>query len=193
MPSALALCAWLIAAAATPAEPEEPGLLEVLEAASRAAGGTAAEDASRATRARLAHWAPQVRGQAQVRDDEKTRNGEFRLAPLHEQDLGVGHAFAVVLSWDLPQAIYARDETQLALAHAHLARVRREAADKAAQVFLERRRARAHWFSLPAGEARSAACIAALQLTAQLDSLTAGLFHDAVASEEAACTTEDKQ
>ncbi len=193
MPSALALCAWLIAAASPPVEPEEPGLLEVQEAAARAAGGSAAEDASRARRARLAHWAPLVRGQAQVHDDEKSRNGEFRLAPLHERDLGVGHAWAVILSWDLPQVIYARDETQLALAHAHLARVRREAAEKAAQVFLERRRARAHWLSLPKGEARAAACSAGLQLTAQLDALTAGLFHDAVATDEAACATEDKQ
>ena len=193
MPSALALCAWLIAAATPGADSEEPGLLEVQEAAARAAGGSAAEDASRARRARLAHWAPVVRGQAQVRDDEKSRNGEFRLAPLHEQDLGVGHAWAVILSWDLPQVIYARDESQLALAHAHLARVRREAAEKAAQVFLERRRARAHWLSLPKGEARAAACSAGLQLTAQLDALTAGLFHDAVATDEAACATEDKQ
>ena len=193
MPSALALCACLIAAAVPPAGAEEPGLLEVQEAAARAAGGTAAEDASRLSRARLAHWAPQVRGQAQVRDDEKLRSGEFRLAPVREQDVGVGHAWAVVLSWDLPQAVYTREEAQLALAHAHLARLRREAADKAVQLFLERRRARGHFLSLPPGAPRTAACLAGLQLTAQLDALTAGLFHDAVASEEAACATEEKR
>lgn len=189
MPNAFAL-AWLIAAAIPGAESEEPGLLEVQEAAARAAGGTAAEDVSRATRARLAHWAPQVHGQAQLRDDERFRNGEFRLAPLREQDLGVGHAWAVVLSWDLPQVVYARDEAQLALTHAHLARVRREAADRAAQLFLERHRMRARWLLLPRGEARAAACFAGLQLTAALDALTAGLFHDAVSAEEAACAEE---
>lgn len=192
MPSALAL-AWLVAASIPVAEREEPGLLEVQEAAARAAAGTAGEDASRVRRARLAHWAPQVRGQAQVRDDEKSRNGEFRLAPLHEQSVGVGHSWAVVLAWDLPQAIYARDESHLALAHAHLARVRREAAEKAAQVFLERHRSRAHWLSLPKGEARAAACLSALQLTAQLEALTAGLFHDAVSTEETACAAEESK
>ena len=190
MPSVLALV-WLIAAAPPGAEPEEPGLLEVQEAAARTAGGTAAEDASRARRARLAHWAPQIRGQAQLRDDEKWRTGEFRLAPLHEQDLGVGHAWTVILSWDLPQVVYARDESQLALAHAHLSRVRREAANKAAQVLLERRRARAHWLLLPRGEARAEACFAGLRLTAELDALTAGLFHDAVSAEETACAAEE--
>ena len=190
MPSALALV-WLIAAAPTGTESEEPGLLEVQEVAARAAGGTAAEDASRTRRERLAHWAPQVRGQVQLRDDEKLRTGEFRLAPLREQDLGVGHAWAVILSWDLPQVVYARDEAQLALAHAHLARVRREAADKAAQVFLERHRARAHWLSLPRGEARAAACLAGLRLTAELDALTAGFFHEAVSAEETACAAEE--
>jgi hypothetical protein len=193
VPSALAVCLWLIASAVSPAEPEEAGLAEVQEAAARAAGGTAAEDASRASRARLAHWAPQVRGQAQVRDDEKLRNGEFRLAPLHEQDLGVGHAWAVMLTWDFPQVIYARDEAQLAVAHARLAQVRREAAAKAALLFLERRRARARWLSLAAGEPRAAACLAALQLTAELDAITAGLFHDAVSTEETACAAEDKR
>ena len=192
MPSALAL-AWLLAAATPVSASEEASLLEVQEAAARAAGGTDAEDASRVRRARLAHWAPQVRGQAQVRDDEKSRAGVFRLAPLHEQDLGVGHAWAVVLTWDFPQLIYARDEPQLALSHAHLARVRREAADKAVEVFLERHRSRAHWLSLPRGEARAAACLAALQLTAQLDALTAGLFHDAVSAEETACAAEESK
>lgn len=180
MPSVLALSLSLLAAAA------EPGLLETQEAAARAAGGTAADDASRMSRARLAHWAPQLRGQGLVRDDEKSRTGEFRLAPLREQDLGTGHAWSVMLAWDFAQVIYARDESQLALAHAHLARIRREVAGKAAQLWVQRQAARAAWLSASAG-ARIEACFALLKLTAELDALTSGLFRDAVSDEEAAC------
>jgi hypothetical protein len=192
LPSPLALCACLLAASGPAGEAaSEPGLLETQAAAARAAGGTDAEDASRVSRARLAHWAPQLRGQAQLKDDEKSRVGEFRLAPLREQDVGVGHAWAVVLAWDFSQVVYARDESQLALAHAHLSRLRREAAERAAQLFLERQRARALWLSAPPGPARLELCFAELRITAQLDALTNGLFRDAVSREEAACTAEE--
>lgn len=185
MPGALACLLSLVAAAVA-----EPGLRETQEAAARAAGGTAAEDASRMARARLAHWAPQLRGQGLVRDDEKSRAGEYRLAPLREQDLGTGHVWSVMLAWDFAQVIYARDESQLALAHAHLARLRREAADRAAQLWVQRPAARAAWRSATAG-ARVEACLALLRITAELDALTAGLFHDVVAREEAACAAEE--
>jgi hypothetical protein len=191
LPSGLALCVLLLPASIVAAE--EPGLLELQEAAARAAGGTAIEDASRASRARLAHWAPQLRGQAQLRDDARSRLGEFRLAPLREQDASVGHAWAVVLAWDFSQVVYARDESQIALANAHLARLRREAAEKAAQLYVDRNRARARWLSQDSGPERTVACLDLLKLTADLDALTAGLLREAVASEERACREKEKR
>ena len=197
MPSALAICLWLLAStgpAGLSSEPEpEPGLGETAAAAARAAGGEAADDFSRESRARSAHWLPQLRTQALVRDDEKSRNGEYRLAPLHEQDLGAGHAWSVLLAWDFSQVVYAREESQLALAHAQLARARREAADKAAQLWIDRRVQRARWLSLSPGALRAEACFAELRLTAELDALTAGLFRDALSREEAACAQEEKR
>ena len=192
MPSPLALCAFLLAASGPAGEESgEPSLLETQAAAARAAGGTDAEDASRASRARLAHWAPQLRGLTELKDDERSRLGEFRLAPLREQDVGVGHVWAVVLAWDFSQVVYARDESQLALTQAHLSRLRREAAERAAQLFLERHRARSLWLSAPPGPARVELCFAQLRLTAQLDALTNGLFRDAVSRDEAACASEE--
>src|SRR5438309_278327 len=168
----------------------EPGLAEVQEAAARAAAGTAADDASRASRARQAHWAPQLRGQGLVKDDEKSRNGEFRLAPLREQDVGTGHAWSVVLAWDFSQVVYAREESQIALANAQLARMRREAADKAAQVFIDRGAALYRWQAMQPGPLRQEACVAVLRLTAELDAMTSGLFRDALSRQEAACASE---
>src|SRR5467141_695189 len=180
VPAAFTLGVWLLA---TPAADPEPGLLETQEAAARAAGGSSAQDASRLARARAAHWAPQLRGQATARDDEKTRNGEYRLAPLHEQNVAVGHAWMLTLTWDLSQVIFAREETQLALAHLQLARVRRDAADRAAQLWIERRQAQALWIAARTREP----CFALLRATAGLVALTGGLFRDAAAREEAAC------
>ena len=192
MPSALALCVWLLAAGGVATGPaSDPGLAETADAAARAAGGSAADDLSREGRARNAHFLPQLRTQGLVRDDERSREGEFRLAPLHEQDLGTGHAWTVVLAWDFSQVVYAREESQLALAHAQLARARREAADKAAQLWIDRRQQQARWLALPAGPLRAEACFAELRITAELDALTAGLFRDALAREEAACAQEN--
>ena len=192
MPTAFALCLMLAAAGPAGDAPSEPGLAETQEAAARAAGGRASDDDSRESRARLAHWAPQLRAQGQVRDDEKARVGEFRLAPVREQDVGVGHSWTVGLAWDFSQVIYARDESQLALAHAHLARIRREASEKAAQLWIERRTARAHWLA-SGPEARLEACLSLLRLTSALDALTSGLFGDALAREETACAGEEKR
>ncbi len=190
MPSALALLVALV----TPAGPSaEPGLAETIDAAARSAAGPAADDASREVRARRSHWAPQLRGQALARDDERSRNGEFRLAPLREQDVGAGHAWSVVLAWDFSQVIYAREEAQLALAHAQLQRARREAADHAAELWIERRQQRERWLALAQGQLRAEACFAELRLTAELDALTSGLFRDALAREEAACASEDRK
>lgn len=187
MPSLLALCLWLLAAGV-----QEPGLAETQDAAARAAGGVSADDASRLSRARLSHWAPELRGQAQLRDDERSRSGEYRLAPVKEQYLGTGHAWSVALSWDFAQVVYAREESQLALAHAQLARVRREAAQKAAQLWTDRRAARVRWVTA-SPQARGEACLALLRLTADLDALTAGLFREAVDAQEAACAAGEKK
>ena len=161
MPSALALCVWLLAAeGAATGPPSEPSLAETADAAARFAGGSATDDFSREARARRAHWAPQLRAQGLLRDDEKSRNGEYRLAPLREQDVGTGRVWSVVLAWDFSQIVYAREESQLALAHAQLSRARREAADKASQLWIERRQQRARWLALAAGPLRAEACFA---------------------------------
>src|SRR5439155_9745691 len=110
----LALAVWLLAA---PAGESEPGLLQTQEAAAKLAGGQSAADDGRVARARAARWAPQLRAQASGREDEKTRAGEFRLAPLLEHDFAAGHAWFVALTWDFSQLVFAREETQLALAH----------------------------------------------------------------------------
>ena len=185
MPGALALGVWLAAVAASEGE---PGLLETQEAAAATAGGSAELDAARLTRARAAHWLPQVRGQATVREDEKTRLGEYRLAPLREQDAGAGRNWALTLTWDLSQVLFAREETQLAQTQAQLAKLRREAADRAAQLWIERQRARALWTVVHGREP----CYSLLRVTAALVALTGGLFRDVAAREEAACAGEAK-
>lgn len=183
MPGALALGVWLLA---VPAVQGEPGLLETQEVAARVAGGSAALDAARLARARGAHWAPQVRGQATVREDEKTRLGEYRLAPLREEDAAAGRSWALTVTWDFSQVIFAREETLLAQTQARLARIRREAADRAAQLWIERQRARALWITAPTQET----CFALLRATAALFAITGGLFREALAKEEAACARE---
>jgi len=176
---------WLLAA---PSLESEPGLLETQDAAARLVGGSPSDDASRVGRARAAHWAPQLRGQATVREDEKTRSGEYRLAPLREQDLFLGHTWMLSLTWDLSQVVFAREETQLANAHAQLARAQREAAERAAQLWIERRRAQALWLAARTRDS----CFALLRATAALVAITGALFRQVAAEEEAACTREGR-
>ena len=179
------LVALVLAAAA--AGPAEPGLLQTQEAAARVAGGPSSDDASRTVRVRNAHWLPQLRGQLSGREDERSRLGEFRLAPLRENDLGSGRAWTVMLTWDFSQVVYAREESQLALAHAQLARLRKEAQAESARLWIERRQARGRWDS----SHRPEACAALLRLTAELDAITGGLFRDALAAEEQACAAAE--
>jgi hypothetical protein len=129
-----------------------------------------------------------LRAQATARDDEKTRNGEYRLAPLREQNVAVGHVWVLALTWDLSQVVFAREETQLALAQVQLARVRREAAERAAQVWIERRQAHALWLVARTRES----CLGLLRTTAALVALTGTLFRDTLAREEAACAGEGR-
>src|SRR2546428_471076 len=86
----------------------EPGLLEAQAAAQRAAGGTAADDAGRTARLRRSHWAPVLRGELLRRDDLRSRVGELRGYPLQQQDAGVGNTWAITLTWDFAQLLYAR-------------------------------------------------------------------------------------
>ena len=185
--SGLLAVLWLLAAPAGRAL--EPGLLVTQEAAARAAGGAAAEDAARLSRARSAHWAPQLRAQGGEREDDRLRAGEYRGAPVREQDAGAGRNWSLSLSWDFAQLIFAREETQLAATQARLARTRRDAAEKAAALWIERREARALWLRTRTRDA----CFALLRLTAELDALTCGLFDDAVEREESACAGGEEE
>lgn len=173
------------ASAAPEGAPSEPSLVEAQEAASRTAAGEADDDAARVARARKAHWAPVLRGQAGGKDDERARRGVSRGQPISLDDTGVGHSWVVVATWDLAQLIFAHDETQLALAHAHLARLRRQAADDAAELWLERHKQVSALRRLAAGPDRDEAALGLLDLTARLDALTGGLFHELLLREQA--------
>jgi hypothetical protein len=186
----LAVCLSLAVGISTPAE---PGLIEAQDAAARVAGGLAAEDAARESRARAAHWAPQLRGQGGAHTSDENRTGVRYNAPLIEEDIGTGTTWSVLLSWDFAQVVFAREETQLALAHAHLSRIRRDARDKAAELWIDRKRELLLFGAMPFGSQRAAACFAALRLTAQLDAITGGLFRDALAKEEVVCAREGEK
>jgi hypothetical protein len=179
--------ALLCAAALTAVEPT---LVEVQAAAARTAGGNAAEDARRTARLRASRWAPILRGEFLHKDDVRSRVGELRGYPLRQDDAGAAHTWAVTLIWDFAQLIYAREESQLALAHVHLARARREAAEKAASLWVERRQTRESLRSL-SGAARREAALDALRLSAELDALTGGLYRDIVAHEQAELEVEE--
>lgn len=163
----------------------EPGLDETQAAAARTAAGLAADDESRVARARRAHWAPVLRGQLAGKDSVKSRRGQVRLAPLVEDDTSDEKDWGVALQWDFAQIIYARDETQVALANAHLARLRRDASEAAAKLWIERRKRSAAWSVAPPGPARDALALLLLETTASLDALTGGLFHDVLLREQA--------
>jgi hypothetical protein len=162
----------------------EPALLDAQAAAQRAAGGTAAEDGARTARLRRSHWAPVVRAELLRRDDLRNRVGELRGYPLRQDDAGVANTWSITVTWDFAQLVYSREESQLALAHVHLARVRREAAEKAAALWVERRQRCA---SLPAlsGGARTEAALELLRVTAELDAVTGGLYRELLSRQEA--------
>jgi hypothetical protein len=79
--------------------------------------------------------------------------------------------------------LFAREEAQLAIAQMRLARARRDAADRAAQLWIERRGAQALWVASRTEEA----CLALLRATAALVAITGGLFRDVLHREEATC------
>jgi hypothetical protein len=168
----------------------EPTMLEVQAAAARTAGDTAASDAARAARLRASHWAPVLRGGLVRKDDVRSRVGEFRGYPVREDDAAAAHTWTVTLTWDFAQVVYAREESQLALAHVHLARVRREAAEKAASLWIERRQKRASLREV-SGAARREAALDSLRICAELDALTGGLYRGAVAREQAEIEVEE--
>jgi hypothetical protein len=171
---------WMIATAASASEPT---LLEVQAAAARHAAGDQADDADRTSRLRASHLAPTVRGEVLGRTDERTRSGEYRLAPLREDDASEGRTWGIVVTWDLAQLVYSREEGQLALAHQHLARVRREASIEAAKLWIERRQKCAALAKL-GGPLRREAFLDLLRITAELDALTGGLYREALQESE---------
>jgi hypothetical protein len=168
----------------------EPSLQEAQAAASRRAAGESADDASRISRARIAHWAPVVRGQYGGTNTDQTRDGVQYQDPLHWTNVGVATTWAVTLTWDLPQAISSRDESQLWLSLLHLTRARQEAAERAADLYAQRRRRlavlRERASSSPASPAvQLEAALGLLETTAALDALTGGLFAKPLARAQA--------
>jgi hypothetical protein len=136
-----------------------------------------------------------LRAQAGLRDDERSRRGELRLAPLVENDLGKSRIWAIVAQWDLAQLVYSRDEGQLALAHVHLARVRQKAAEAAAKLYEERWRRRVFLrlrAASPPSE-RVDALLGLLRATAGLDALTGGLYREQLAQAEGDLARLDPQ
>ena len=145
--------------------------------------GEASDDASRLVRERASHWAPAVRGQLGGTASDRTRDGTMNQNPVHWTDLGGATNWSVMLSWDLPQAIFSHDESQLALATVHLIRTRQAAALRAAELYAERRRRLAALGRLAAASAamQLEAALALLETTAALDALTGGLFREPLA------------
>ena len=161
----------------------EPTLIEAQEAAVRNAGGPKEADASRVSRARSAHWAPVVRGIFGVRDNEGTRDGELRGAPLRWTDRGQALTWGLTATWDLPQVIFARDETQLVHAHLHLEKARQAASKQAMRLYLDRRDRKRALANAPAHEVRQRLLQEVVRLTADLDALTGGLYRPFLTAE----------
>ena len=173
---------WMLAAAA---RASEPTLVEAQAAAARHSAGTGADDADRTSRLRASHFAPTVRGELIGKTDE------FRLAPLREDDVSEARTWGIVVTWDLAQLVYSREEGQLALAHQHLARVRREVSFQAAKLWIERRQKCAALQKL-SGPLRREAYLDLLRITAELDALTGGLYREALAEAEGQLEEEDR-
>lgn len=191
MPPAFARDVIGIAVLCAAAAAGEPALIEAQAAAQRTAGGSAAEDSARTARLRRSHWAPVVRGELSRRDELRNRVGELRGYPLHQDDAALWNTWSITLTWDFAQLVYAREESQLALAHVHLSRVRREAADRAASLWVERRQKRASLAAL-SGDARREAALELLRVTAELDAVTGGLYREVLAREEAELAEEGR-
>ena len=98
--------------------------------------------------------------------------------------------WGIVVTWDLAQLVYSREEGQLALAHQHLARVRREVAVQAAKLWSDRRRKCAALERL-SGPLRREAVLDLLRITAELDALTGGLYREAVKDAEQQLAEEE--
>jgi len=167
----------------------DPGLSETQEAAARLAAGVVAQDHSRESRARASHWAPQLRAQANLRATDQNRAGVRYGSPLIEEDTGAVQRWSVGLAWDLSQVVFAKEETQLAVAQARLSQLRREARVRAAELWVDRQRELLRFAAAQPGPQRASICLSALHLTAELDAFTGGLFREAVEREEQACAS----
>lgn len=172
----------------------EPTLGQAVEAAARRAAGSGADDELRAGRARRSRWLPVLRAQLGGRDDERLRAGEWRGAPISEEDALRSRSWLVSASWDLPQLLYGREEVAIAASSAHLARARQQAAAQAARLYAERLRALRTALAAPEGPAdRLERALAVLTATAELDALTGGLFAAALARAQAEVDVHTRQ
>lgn len=177
-----------------PAAAAEPTLAQAVEAAARRAAGSSADDELRAGRARRSRWLPVLRAQVGGRDDERLRAGDWRGAPISEEDALRSRSWLVSASWDLPQLLYAREEVAIAASSAHLARARQQAAAQAARLYAERLRALRAALAAPEGPAdRLERALAVLTATAELDALTGGLFAAALARAQAEVDVHTRQ
>jgi hypothetical protein len=184
-PWSLVAAALLAAPSAAATADDEPTLVEAQQVAAKRAAGEREEDRSRVHRARVSHWAPVIRGLLGGREDERVRDGEARHDPLRWTDRGQALTWGVQVTWDLPQLIFARDETQLVHAQLHLEKARQAAARETVRLYLERREKQRALAQAPP-ETRPRLRIEIVKLTAELDSLTGGLFRASLAREEAA-------
>lgn len=171
----------------------DPGLPETQEAAARIAAGVVAQDQSREARARASHWAPQLRAQGNLRTSDQNRAGVRYGSPLLEEDTSAVQTWSVMLAWDFSQVVFGKEETQLAVAQARLAQLRREARIRAAELWVDRKRELLRLAAAPPGAQRASICLSALHLTAELDAFTGGLFREAVEREEQACAREGEK
>jgi hypothetical protein len=162
---------------------DEPTLEQAQRAAERIAAGDREADSSRRSRARAAHFAPVVRGQLGRAQADQSRSGISYGQPVQWTTLGQTTTWAVTLSWDLPSAIYGREENQLALSEAQLARVRREVAQRVGRLYAERKRKLLAMHAQPGSDAslQLENALSLLELTAELDGLSGGLFAAALA------------
>jgi hypothetical protein len=162
---------------------DEPTLEQAQRAAERIAAGDREADSSRRSRARAAHFAPVVRGQLGRAQVDQSRSGVSYGQPVQWNTLGQTTTWAVTLAWDLPSAIYGRDENQLALSESQLARVRREVAQRVGRLYAERKRKLLAMHAQPGSDAslQLENALSLLELTAELDGLSGGLFAAALA------------
>lgn len=151
----------------------EPTALEVQAAAVRVAGLSPDRALSAAGRARAAALLPALRVRV-ARDLD--RDESVSLEPGRADQLGLGASDRLVLEvraeWDLARLAFEPGELAALEAAARLARERRELLEAVTRLYFERRRLATRLATTPEPDDRARFA----ELTALLDSLTAGLY-----------------